>query len=218
MSIQQAYNEWSLTYDTDTNATRDLDQVVTRRVLGGLRAESIVEIGCGTGKNTRFFAELGKRVQALDFSAGMLARAKENVGPASNVTFSVADITKGWPCADQSAGLVSCNLVLEHINELSTVFAEAARVLVPRGWFFVCELHPFRQYQGTVANFSRGEQKTQIPAFVHHISDFVTAAQSCGFSVKRLEEWWHEKDAGKPPRLVSFLFEKEAAEGMPNFK
>jgi ubiquinone/menaquinone biosynthesis C-methylase UbiE len=208
MSVQEAYNEWSLTYDTDTNATRDLDHVVTRRVLGDLQAESIIEIGCGTGKNTKFLAELGKRVQALDFSAGMLTKAKENIGHASNVTFSVADITKNWPCADRSADLVSCNLVLEHINELSPVFAEAARVLIPGGWFFVCELHPFRQYQGTVANFSRGEQKTQIPAFVHHISDFATAAQSRGFSVKRLEEWWHEKDAGKPPRLVSFLFEK----------
>jgi ubiquinone/menaquinone biosynthesis C-methylase UbiE len=206
MSVQEAYNEWSLTYDSDTNATRDLDQTVTRRVLGGLRVETIVEIGCGTGKNTKFFSELGKRVQAMDFSAGMLAKAKENVGQASNVSFSVADITRRWPCADRSAELGSCNLVLEHINELSPVFAEAARVLIPEGWFFVCELHPFRQYQGTVANFSRGEQKTQISAFVHHISDFVTAAQSCGFSVKRLEEWWHEKDEGKPPRLVSFLF------------
>ncbi|WP_040548356.1 class I SAM-dependent DNA methyltransferase [Pedosphaera parvula] len=208
MSVQAAYNEWSQTYDADTNATRDLDQVVTRRVLGELKVESIIEIGCGTGKNTKFFADLGERVQAMDFSAGMLAKAKENFREISNVTFSVADITKRWPCAERSAGLVSCNLVLEHVNELSPVFAEAARALIPGGWFFVCELHPFRQYQGTVANFSRGEQKTQIPAFVHHISEFVKAAQSCGFTVKRLEEWWHEKDEGKPPRLVSFLFEK----------
>src|SRR5437660_1778424 len=110
MSIQDAYTEWSRTYDTDVNATRDLDQVVTRRVLGLLQVESIIEIGCGTGKNTRFFSELGERVQAMDFSTGMLAKAKENLGQTSNVTFSVADITKRWPCADQSAGLVSCNL------------------------------------------------------------------------------------------------------------
>jgi hypothetical protein len=26
--------------------------------------------------------------------------------------------------------------------------------------------------------------------------------------LKTLQEWWHEKDEGKPPRLVSFLFER----------
>jgi hypothetical protein len=33
MSIQSAYNEWSESYDTDENLTRDLDQKVTRETL-----------------------------------------------------------------------------------------------------------------------------------------------------------------------------------------
>jgi len=59
MDIQDAYNEWSHTYDSDNNATRDLDQVVTGRVLGKWRFESIIEIGCGTGKNTVLLSRLG---------------------------------------------------------------------------------------------------------------------------------------------------------------
>jgi malonyl-CoA O-methyltransferase len=206
MEIQRAYNEWSYTYDSDDNATRDLDQAVTERVLGNVYFESILEVGCGTGKNTVLLARLGGRVHAMDFSECMLKRARGRNLP--NVIFSVADITKSWPCAARSANLVTCNLVLEHVKDLSPVFSEAARTLVNGGWFFICELHPFRQYQGTVANYERAGQMTHIPAFVHHISDFVESARNCGFTLKTLQEWWYEKDEGKPPRLVSFLFER----------
>jgi ubiquinone/menaquinone biosynthesis C-methylase UbiE len=70
----------------------------------------------------------------------------------------------------------TCNLVLEHVRDLSFIFKEASRVLVESGQFFISELHPFRQYQGTQANFFRNQQRTEIQAFVHHISDFTSAA------------------------------------------
>jgi predicted TPR repeat methyltransferase len=50
MSIQSAYNEWSQTYDTDENRTRDLDQRIMLETLAGQQFHSILEIGCGTGK------------------------------------------------------------------------------------------------------------------------------------------------------------------------
>jgi len=210
MTVQEAYNEWSSTYDSDGNATRDLDRTVLARVLGDSRFESIIEAGCGTGKNSELLSRLGGTVMALDFSAGMLAQAKAKLAQRPGVTFSLTDVTQRWPCADQSANLVTCNLILEHMAHLSPVFSEAARALVKSGWFFVCELHPFRQYQGTLANFRRGKQTIQIPGFVHHISDFLETAERYGFSLKSLQEWWHEKDTGKPPRLVSLLFERSA--------
>jgi malonyl-CoA O-methyltransferase len=208
MNIQDAYNEWSYTYDSDKNDTRDLDRIVTERVLGKSHFKSIIDVGCGTGKNTLLLSRIGERVHALDFSEGMIQKAKAKLVQLNNVIFSVADITDHWPCKDQSADLVTCNLVLEHLRDLSTVFSQAARALVKGGWFFSCELHPFRQYQGIVANYQSCGQTTKIQAFVHHISDFLGSAQGCGFTLKELQEWWHEKDEGKPPRLVSFLFER----------
>ena len=205
MKVQDAYTDWAATYDEDRNRTRDLDQQVTRSTLDGRRFASIVEIGCGTGKNTALLAQLGDRVRALDFSAGMLQRARQKV-QAANVAFIEADLTQPWPVEDGSASLVVCNLVLEHIEDLHPIFAQAARVLVTNGLFFVCELHPFRQYQGTVANFQRAGGAVEIDAYVHHISDFLAAATASGFRLEQLGEWWHEEDGGKPPRLVSLLF------------
>ena len=207
MNIQQAYTHWSATYDLDRNLTRDLDEMVTRETLANLRCNSILEIGCGTGKNTELLAQIGQRVSAIDFSAGMIEKAREKLS-LDNVTFAVADITQPWPGEDQSFDLVVCNLVLEHISDLSFIFAQAFRVLREGGRFFVSELHPFRQYQGTQANFQRNQETTQIPAFVHHISDFIDAGAANNLGLSGMKESWHQEDQNKTPRLVSFMFQK----------
>jgi malonyl-CoA O-methyltransferase len=214
VTIQNAYNRWSKTYDSDPNATRDLDALVLRDVIGGTRFGAVVEIGCGTGKNTRLLAQLADSVRALDFSAGMISQAKQKLSHLPNITFAIADITRRWPCANRSANLVVCNLVLEHVRDLAPVFCEARRVLDHGGVLFISELHPFRQYAGTVANFRRDRKTTRIPAFIHHLSDFIETAGNTGFTLKRFQEWWHEKDKGKAPRLVSFLFSRNDAVGI----
>lgn len=206
MTIQDAYTDWSETYDSDRNLTRDLDQRVARQELERFRCKSILELGCGTGKNTPLLASIGARVHAVDFSAGMIEKARAKV-TAPHVTFEIADITRGWPSNDHSFDLIVCNLVLEHIEDLNFIFAEASRVLVPDGRFFICELHPFRQYQGTQARFQRADDTRHIAAFTHHVTDFTNAALASGLMSREMKEWWHEEDEGKPPRLISFLFD-----------
>jgi len=205
MSIQNAYNQWSETYDTDENLTRDLDRQAMREVLTGQHFDSILELGCGTGKNTAFLVQSGTHVDALDFSEGMIAKARQKV-KADNVKFSVADLTQAWPCEGLAYDLIVCNLVLEHIENLSFIFSEASRVLKTNGRFLINELHPFRQYEGKKARFDTGQGVTEIPAFVHHISDFLNAASTSGLRLVKLNEYWHEQDQGKPPRIISFIF------------
>jgi malonyl-CoA O-methyltransferase len=208
MKIQDAYTHWSDTYDVDRNLTRDLDRIVTREALAERHFGSVLEIGCGTGKNSALLAQISERVVALDLSAGMLRQAKMKTG-IDKIAFAVADLTKTWPCRDGFAELVVCNLVLEHIQNLPPIFAEANRVLCMHGILFICELHPFRQYQGTQAHFQRENETISIDAFIHHISDFTDAAAQVGLSLRVFKEWWHESDQHKPPRLVSFMFGKE---------
>src|SRR5215203_3705776 len=207
MNIQNAYNEWSEIYDTNTNLTRDLDQKVTRDTLADQNFSSILELGCGTGKNTAFLVQIGTQVHALDFSQGMIKKAKEKV-KAENVRFEMANLTKLWPCENEAYDLIVCNLVLEHIENLTHIFSEAARTLQPKGRFFINELHPFKQYMGTKARFEREAEVIEVDVFVHHISDFTNTASACGLKLIRLSEYWHAEDQNKPPRLVSFLFEK----------
>ncbi len=207
MDIQNAYNEWSGTYDSDENLTRDLDRRVTMELLGNLHFDSVLEIGCGTGKNTVFLATIGSVVHAVDFSQGMIEKAKEKVH-ADHVHFSMMDITQPWKFEPHFFDLITCNLVLEHIEDLEFVFSEAGRVLQPNGYFFINELHPFNQYDGKKARFYRNEEKIEVDAFTHHVSDFFNAAANYGLSLIKLHEYWHEADQNRLPRVLSMLFEK----------
>lgn len=154
MNTSKFYDQWATTYDTDHNRTRDLDEKVLRKILGAMRVPAILELGCGTGKNTLFLAQIADNVEACDFSENMIGVAKTKV-QAKNVRFLQRDITSKWSREDKSVDLLVCNLVLEHVEDLEVIFREAHRVLRDEGLFFLSELHPFRQYQGVKANFAR---------------------------------------------------------------
>jgi ubiquinone/menaquinone biosynthesis C-methylase UbiE len=175
MSIAESYNEWSSTYDTNANRTRDLDAQLMREMFAERSFGSVLEIGCGTGKNTAMLAGVCNALMAVDLSPGMLAHAKCKV-TAAHVRFALADIRLAWPVADSTTDLVTCNLVLEHLESLSHVFAEARRALRTGGTFFVCELHPCRQYAGSQAKFTKDGETIPVQAFTHHLSDFVAVA------------------------------------------
>jgi len=209
MSVRAAYDGWSTTYDADANLTRNLDRQATASVLGSLRCRSILEIGCGTGKNSALLAQIGRRVTAVDFSEKMLRQAQAKI-TARHVLFLLADVARAWPCAPNSCDLVTCNLVLEHIADLPFIFAQAERVLAADGRLFICELHPFRQYRGAKAVFQRQGAAVEIPAFTHHLPDFFDSAAGAGLTLAQLQEWWDGDDRRQPPRLVSFLFVKES--------
>jgi ubiquinone/menaquinone biosynthesis C-methylase UbiE len=204
-AIAAAYDAWAASYDTDANRTRDLDAEVLRVTLRARRLGAALELGCGTGKNTAFLAAIAERVVAADFSPGMIAVARAKVH-APNVRFVRVDATAGWPLPAATFDLVTFDLVLEHVADLRHVAAEAARVLRPGGELFVCELHPFRQYEGKQAHFVRGDAVHTVPAFVHHVADFVAAGLGAGLQLVELREHWHTDDAGRPPRLLSLRF------------
>ncbi|HRN26832.1 MAG TPA: class I SAM-dependent methyltransferase [Ignavibacteriaceae bacterium] len=208
MNIQSAYNKWSSSYDEDKNLTRDLDAEIVRNEFANIKFDSILEIGCGTGKNTNFFSEIADKVNAIDFSEGMILKAKEKI-KSGNVQFTQADIIHKLPIETSTIELVACSLILEHIENLDFIFSEANRCLKKKGKIFINELHPFRQYEGKKATFINDGKTTVIDAFVHNISDFTNAAINNGFKLLKLNEFWHKLDKNKLPRILSLLFVKD---------
>lgn len=207
--IAAAYNDWAETYDTDQNRTRDLAAETLRQANLNLDGRKVIEVGCGTGRNTVWLAERAADIVALDFSEAMLDRARARV--KDPLRFVQHDVRATWPLADSSADVVIAMLILEHVEHVEAVFREAARVLPSGGQFFLCELHPMRQLAGGRAQFSNaktGERKL-ITAFLHDVSDYVNAGLSSGFELQHLGEL---RDAGAPansqPRLLSLLFRR----------
>jgi ubiquinone/menaquinone biosynthesis C-methylase UbiE len=207
-AIAAAYNDWAETYDTDPNRTRDLAAETLRQSNLSLAGRKVIEVGCGTGRNTAWLIERAAEILALDFSEAMLDRARDRVNHP-RVRFVHHDVREAWPLTDSSADVVVAMLILEHVEHLAPVFAQAARVLATGGELFVCELHPMRQLAGGQAQFSNSKtgERQRVNAFLHDVSDYVNTGLSSGFELKHLGEW---RDANAPadsqPRLLSLLF------------
>ncbi len=207
IKTKNAYNNWAETYDAVSNKTRDLDAEVIRNILADFNVETTIEIGCGTGKNTEFLVnKTAKKLIAVDFSKEMLSIAKDK-NKDEKIMFKQADITKKWTFG--KAQLITCNLILEHIENIDFVFQQAAKSLHKKGHFFICEYHTFRQYQGKGARFEQDGQTFLLEYFVHHISDFTEAAKRNGFILNDLQEWFDDNVRTETPRLASFLFQKK---------
>jgi ubiquinone/menaquinone biosynthesis C-methylase UbiE len=206
MQTKQAYNQWSQTYDRVENKTRDLEATAIRSILNDIGADRILEIGCGTGKNTSWLLAKCTHLTAIDFSEEMLAAARKKI-KSDKIHFVQADITKDWNFG--TFELVTCSLVLEHIENLQYVFNEAAKSLNIGGYFYIGELHPFKQLQGSRAKFESEGETRYLEYFIHHISDYINFARKSGFSCFDLQEWFDDGNKTDIPRLVSYLFRRE---------
>lgn len=207
MSIEKSYNSWSGQYDTNENKTRDLDKKATIETLTKYDFENVVELGCGTGKNSGWLITKAKHIIGLDFSEEMLSKAKSKIN-SDKIKFVQADLKKSWEIQNEFADLITCSLTLEHIKELDFIFNQAYQKLKPNGKFFVCELHPARQYIGSKAKFQTEKGIKELEVYVHHISDYLNSAKKNEFHLVELNEWFDNQSDNETPRLISFVFRK----------
>ncbi len=202
--VKDSYRDWSIIYDSNQNKTRDLDQKVTQEVLSKINFKSVLEIGCGTGKNTAWFIQNAETILAVDFSPEMLEIAKNKV-KSKKVKFIEADITKSWSFNTSPVNLISINLVLEHIENIDPIFKNAKENLKKEGYLFICELHPFKQYLGSQAQFDN----KLVPNYLHQISEYFRLAKKYNFTCVEILENFDDTpkiNEENIPRLITFLF------------
>ena len=208
MNVQEAYNVWANNYDAVQNKTRDIEAVALRNSILISEPLDILEIGCGTGKNSEWLLTKTKHLVAADFSAEMLAKAKEKI-TEKNVEFRQFDLREEWNFPENQFDLITCSLALEHIENINFVFGQARKVLRTGGLFYIGELHPFKQYQGSKARFDTESGVFELECFVHHISEFFAAAKHNNFECVDLKEWFDDDDKTETPRLLTIMFGKK---------
>lgn len=207
MNTQTAYDLWSSQYDTNENKTRDLERKALREVLNSYSFANVLEIGCGTGKNTQYLLEKADHITAVDLSEEMLEKAKAKIA-SEKVRFVQSDITQTWDYPTNAFNLITFSLVLEHIEHLDPVFRVASASLAPGGIVYIGELHPFKQYCGSKARFETDAGQLIVPCFNHHISDFTRAGKSSGLELILVDEYFDEEDRLSIPRILNLLFRK----------
>jgi len=115
------------------------EQFLTESGLQFTGQESVLEIGCGVGRMTRYFAGRFRHVTGLDVSEEMIRQARENLETCPNVRLDVGNGVDLSAYPDASFDFVFSYIVFQHIPDVNvtlTYVREAGRVLRPGGSFY----------------------------------------------------------------------------------
>lgn len=205
--VREGYDQWAAVYDHDANPLPALEEPHVRKAAGDVRGLEVLDLGCGTGRHTAWMAAAGASVTAVDFSAGMLAKARAKPDNAT-VRFVVHDLHAPLPFQDASFDLLVSGLVLEHLRLLPAIFGEAHRVLRANGRAVVSAMHPAMFLRGSQARFTdpTSGQVVQPGSMKHQLSDFVMAAVRAGFQLEHMGEYAADAAfASRYPRAEKYI-------------
>ncbi|MEE9211370.1 MAG: class I SAM-dependent methyltransferase [Phycisphaeraceae bacterium] len=207
LPTRAGYDRWAEIYDEEDNPLIALEEPWLERLLGDVAGLAIIDIGCGTGRHALRWAAAGASVTAVDFSDGMLAKARTKPG-AQAVRFVRHDLAQRLPFDDAAFDRVTCCLVLDHIRDLDHLFGEMARICRPDGFVVVSVMHPAMMLRGVQARFTDPTTGRQMqPASApNQISSYVTAAIGAGLRIDHISE--HAVDdvlAARSPRARKYL-------------
>ncbi|WP_203930543.1 class I SAM-dependent methyltransferase [Virgisporangium ochraceum] len=191
------YRQWAATYDDEPrNGLFDADEPVMHDIIDALPPGDALDAACGTGRYAEHLAGRGHRVVGVDSSPDMLERARTRV-PSGD--FLLGDLDR-LPVADGSMDLVVSALALCHVPTLEPVMAEFARVLRPGGHLAISDAHHELVLRGSVPHaLGPGGEPGLVPSYRHTTGDFLRAALSAGFQVRRCEEPRGPDDPTPPP-------------------
>lgn len=183
------YDRWASIYDEDANPLPILESTLIANLLGDIRGLDVLDLGCGTGRHALSMANRGARVTAVDFSDGMLNRAREKRADL-DVTFQGCDLTAPLPFPPATFDRVLCALVLDHIANLESLFREMRRVCRPGGFVAISTVHPAMLLRGVQARFRDSAHGSEIrpQSYPHQMSDYVMAAARAGFLFDHFSE------------------------------
>jgi ubiquinone/menaquinone biosynthesis C-methylase UbiE len=136
----QRFDRWSGTYERSFLQALLFDRVhqaVLDSIPGEIRPESILDIGCGTG---RLLRKAGARwpvarLIGVDPAEGMIENAR-NLTPGATFYTSMAE---SLPLPDTSVDLVLSTTSFHHWRDQAQGVRQVARVLRPGGHFFLAD-------------------------------------------------------------------------------
>jgi len=186
---REGYDLWAQIYDEQDNPLIALETMQFRSLLGDVRGLTVADIGCGTGRHALAMAEAGATVIGVDFSMGMLAKAKAKRS-AGTVHFVRHDVTRGLPFVSRAFDRVTCCLVLGHIGDLADMLYDMARICRVGGFVCLLGFHPAMGLLGLQAQCTDPAtgRKTRPASVTHQLSDYVMAATRAGLRIEHMSE------------------------------
>lgn len=172
---------------------------------------SLLELGCGQGRDTLFFAEAGFQVRALDYSSrgiGDIRDRAARAGLSASIESMQHDIRRPLPFEDNSfdacfSHMLYCMALT--ITELEFLTGEIRRVLKPGGLNIYTVRHTGDAHYGD--GIHRGEDMYEMNGYiVHFLSREKVERLSAGFDVADISEF---EEGGLPRKLFRVTLRKK---------
>jgi len=164
---------------------------------------TILELGAGQGRDTIFFARLGFRVHAVDYSETGLKTIQEKadlLGISQSVTVSRHDVRQAFPFVDESfdacySHMLFCMALTT--TELEFLAQEILRILKPGGLLIYTVRHTGDPHYGK--RIHRGEGMYEVNSFiVHFFSKGKVEHLAKGYDILSIDEF----EEGHLPRKL----------------
>ncbi|MBF0327027.1 MAG: tetratricopeptide repeat protein [Alphaproteobacteria bacterium] len=162
-------------------------------VLGPVSGLDVVDIGCGTGLAAPVLKPLAGRLDGVDLSPAMIAKAAER-GLYDHL--ETGDVVAYLEARPGSVDLVAAADVLVYLGDLEPIFVAAAKALRDGGTLaFTAEKNDERAWV-----LGPTQRYAHSPAYIR------AHAEAAGFTVALLEDAVTRHEAGQPvPGLVAVL-------------
>lgn len=185
----EGYNIWAPTYDEGRNPLIALEEDITLDIIGDVKNQRVLDIGCGTGRYCELLAKRGAKVVGIDPSPKMLEHAKRKIAPDCRFELHLARI-EDMEFPTSHFDVVVSALTLGHIPELEPAIKEVSRIIKSRGRLVVSDIHPYWAVSGhDYAEFlDVSGQEYRIPEYVHLFEEYWNLLRRFKFGIESVRE------------------------------
>ncbi len=178
-SIRNFFNRAAKSYDNAAILHEEvLNRLLSRFPYIRHQPETIVDIGCGTGKGIRGLQKLypRARIVAADLADAMLLEARSRYRWLAKKFLVAADMEQ-LPFADASFDLVFSSLALQWSNDLRASLGECARIARPGALLMFSSFGP-ATLQELENSWRAFDDRPHVHAFVdmHDVGDIMQAS------------------------------------------
>jgi ubiquinone/menaquinone biosynthesis C-methylase UbiE len=189
VGVVEGYDRWAATYDGEHNPLIAVEESITLGLIGGVRNQRVLDVGCGTGRYCALLAKRGAKVAGIDPSPKMLECARRKIAPGCRFELHSGRVEDaGFPSG--RFDVVVSALTVGHLLELEPFVREVSRVLRSGGRLVVSDMHPYWFVSGyDYVEFLDGSgQKYRIPEYAHLFEEYWDLFRRFGFVVKDVRE------------------------------
>jgi len=148
---------------------------------------AILDIACGNGLTSRRLAALGANVTAFDFSANLIAKAKERTNPDNKISYHIVDATNEeqlLALGNNKFDAALSNMALFDMADIETLFQTLPKLLKSNGIFVFSITHPCFNNSSSAHIIEEWDDGNINTRYAVKISRYITIYQGKGLALR----------------------------------